>query len=110
MLESENSLRIVVVLLEKSLKMSVYGNFLEKGRVVGGRKKQNVWKGEVKGFGKKEKKEKIRFFCVRKIKKIRERERERERGFQFDRSKEGDRELLWTKEERKIKGVLSGWI
>ena len=79
MLESENSLRIVVVLLEKSLKMSVYGSFLEKGRVVGGRKKQNVWKGEVKGFGKKEKKEKIRLFCVRKIKKIRERERERER-------------------------------
>ena len=109
MLESENSLRIVVVLLEKSLKMSVYGNFLENGRVVGGRKKQNVWKGEVKGFGKKEKKEKIRFFCVRKIKKIKERERERG-GFQFDRSKEGDRELLWTKEERKIKGVLSGWI
>lgn len=34
MLESENSLRIVVVLLEKSLKMSVYGNFLEKGELL----------------------------------------------------------------------------
>lgn len=55
MLESENSLRIVVVLLEKSLKMSVYGNFLEKGRVVGGRKKQNVWKGEVKERRKRKK-------------------------------------------------------
>ena len=96
MLESENSLRIVVVLLEKSLKMSVYGNFLEKGRVVGGRKKQNVWKGEVKGFGKKEKKEKIRFFCVRKIKKIKE---EKKRGFQFDRSKEG--EGVFVDERRK---------
>lgn len=85
MLESENSLKMVVVLLEKSLKTSVYGNFLEKGRVVGGRKKQNVWKGEVKDFGEKEKKKK-------KILSEKNKENQREKkdeGFQFDRSKEG---------------------
>ena len=66
-----------------------------------------------KGFWKEGKERKDKIFLCEKNKenqRERERERERERGFQFDRSKEGDRELLWTKEERKIKGVLSGWI
>lgn len=103
MLESENSLKMVVVLLEKSLKTSVYGNFLEKGRVVGGRKKQNVWKGEVKDFGEKEKKKKK--IWVRKIKKIKE--KKKMRGSNLIDQKRGGGEM---KEERKVKGVLSGSI
>lgn len=102
MLESENSLKMVVVLLEKSLKTSVYGNFLEKGRVVGGRKKQNVWKGEVKDFGEKEKKKKK--IWVRKIKKIKEKKKMRGSNL-IDQKRGGE-----MKEERKVKGVLSGSI